>query len=92
MEVLANTAIRAQLSTLPESDQDRVDSMLQKLAQDAKSVRDHLRQIRTDTNLWELRITSRLRALLRIENDRIEVLAVARPDQLNRYWRSDVAS
>jgi len=92
VEVLANTAIRAQLSTLPESDQDRVDSMLQKLAQDAKSVRDHLRQIRTDTNLWELRITSRLRALLRIENDRIEVLAVARPDQLNRYWRSDVAS
>jgi mRNA-degrading endonuclease RelE of RelBE toxin-antitoxin system len=86
MEILANSAIQAQLSTMPEADQDRVDSMLQRLAQHPESVRDHLR--RRDDNLWEFRITSRLLALVRIEKDRIELLAVARPDQLDLYRKS----
>ena len=92
MEVSANSAIKAQLSTLPESDQDRVDSMLKTLAQDPQSLADHLRQVPGDNNLWEVRITSRLRALVRIENNRIEILAIARPDQLDRYRPMDSAS
>jgi hypothetical protein len=92
VEILANTAIKAQLSTLPESDQNIVDSMLKKLAQDSRSVASNLSKVSTGKNLWELQITSHLRALVRIDEDRIEVLAVARPDQLKRYWRSDLAS
>ena len=86
MEILVNSAIEAQLSTMPAADQDRVDSMLQRLAQQPESVRDHRR--RRDDNLWEFRITSRLLALVRIEKDRIELLALARPDQLDFYRKS----
>jgi hypothetical protein len=92
VEILANTAIKAQLSTLPESDQNSVDSMLKKLAQDTRSVQSNLSKVSTGKNLWELQITSHLRALVRIDEDQIEILAVARPDQLKRYWRPDLAS
>jgi mRNA-degrading endonuclease RelE of RelBE toxin-antitoxin system len=92
MEVSANTAIQAQLSTLPASDQDRVDSMLKMLAQNPESMATHLKRLTPEKNLWEFRITSRLRALVRIGNERIEILAIARPDQLDQYRRTDSAS
>jgi mRNA-degrading endonuclease RelE of RelBE toxin-antitoxin system len=91
MEVHVNSAIRAQLSTLPDSDQAKTESILQKLTQGLPRT-PNIRRLRGNGDLWELRITSRLRALLRIENDRVEVLAVARPDQLQRYWRRELVS
>jgi mRNA-degrading endonuclease RelE of RelBE toxin-antitoxin system len=91
MEVHVNSAIRAQLSTLPDSDQAKTESVLQKLRQGLPRTAS-IRRLRENGNLWEVRITSRLRALLRIESDHVEVLAVARPDQLQRYWRRELAS
>ncbi len=91
VEILVNSAIKAQLSTLPEAEQIQTDAMLQRLGQDFPGL-PNLKRLRAASNLWELRISSRLRALVRIENDRANVLAVARPDQLQRYWRRELAS
>jgi hypothetical protein len=91
VEVLVNSAIKAQLSTLPESEQVQTDVMLQRLAREFPGL-PNLKPLPAASNLWELRISSRLRALVRIENDQANVLAVARPDQLQRYWRRELAS
>ncbi len=92
MELVINSAIRAQLSTLPESDESRTDEMLRKLAQDFHGMRTNLRRIPRSEELWELGITSRLRALVRIAGNQIIVVAVARPDQLEQYWQKRAAS
>jgi hypothetical protein len=110
MEVVMNSAIKAQVSTLPETDQVKLETMLRRLAPTKidppsktepplgkiKSIPEDLRdpgRVRIgDARQSPPRTpyrTPQLRALLKIENDRIEVVAVARPDQLKRYWRQE---
>ena len=90
MELLINSAIKAQLSTMPDSDQLKTEAALHSLTQEFPNV-PGLRRVGADGNLWELSITFRLRAFLRVESDRAEVIAVVRPDQLQRYLRRELA-
>jgi hypothetical protein len=85
MKISANSAIQSQLSTLPTRDQEHVTSVLSSF--DPARASDHVRKIPNDNNLYEVRITSRLRALVRIRRDldQVELLAVVRPDQIDRY-------
>ena len=90
VEILVNSATKAQLSTLPESEQIQTDAMLQRLRQEFPEL-PNLKKVSAASNLWELQISPRLRAVVQIENDRASVLAVARPDQLQHYWRPELA-
>jgi hypothetical protein len=83
-----NSAVRAQLSTMPALDQSKIIRKLEELALQLPSKRG-LRRISAaaEDDLWELRISSRIRVLIRIANDQFDVLAVARVDQMERYVR-----
>jgi hypothetical protein len=84
MELLINSAIKAQLSTMPDADQRATETAFHRLAEEFPNVPD-LRKVGKDSNLWELNITPCLLALVRIENGRVEVLAVMRLEQLQHY-------
>jgi len=90
VELLINSAIKAQLSTLPDSDQLKTEAALHRLTQEFPNL-PGLRRLGADGNLWELSITTRLRAFVRVESNRAEVIAVARPDQLQRYLPRELA-
>lgn len=47
--------------------------------------------MRPASNLWELRISPRLRALVQIDNERANVLAVARPDFFEKLASSELS-
>jgi mRNA-degrading endonuclease RelE of RelBE toxin-antitoxin system len=87
-----NSAIRAQLSTLPKSDQTRFERELGRLAENPQSPSPTKRRVSPDRDLWELRISPQLRALVRIKNDKVVVLAVVRHDQLARYLRGKLTN
>ena len=91
MEVNINTPTKIQISTLPKTDRAQTDASLRRLARDFPKL-PNLKRVRPAGNLWELRISPRLRALVQIDNERANVLAVARPDQLRRYWQRELAS
>jgi hypothetical protein len=88
MQVSANTAVKSQLSTLPKSDQAHLNSVLINL--DTAREKGDIRKIPNGDTLFEIRISSTLRALVRIkkEGDEVEILAIARPDQLEQYIKS----
>ncbi len=90
MEIVVNSATKAQLSTLPESVQSQTHAMFQRLRQEFPEL-PNLKKVPAASDLWELRISPRLRAVVQIENGRASVLAVARPDQLQHYWRPELA-
>ena len=94
MKVSANTAVQSQLSTLPASDQARVASVLNGLFDSQALTTNYVKQIPGDNTLFQVRITERLRALVRIRKDQkqVELLAIARPDQLEHYIKTQRAS
>jgi len=85
MSISANTAINSQLATLPESDREHLISLLQALANDPFSLGQRATPLPSDNSLFEVRVSSRLRALVRLTESGVEILAVARPDQLMHY-------
>jgi hypothetical protein len=92
--ISANTAVRSQLSTLPDWDREQVNSALTKLVRDVMSNQSVLpadvKPIPDDETLFNLRVNARLRALIRIERDsgQIEIIAIARPEQLEPYVKA----
>ncbi|HJU16319.1 MAG TPA: hypothetical protein VJ770_07600 [Stellaceae bacterium] len=82
MELLINSAIKAQISTMPDADQHATEAVFHRLAEEFPNVPDLRKK---DGNLWELNITPRLLALVRIESGRVEILAVMRLEQLQHY-------
>jgi mRNA-degrading endonuclease RelE of RelBE toxin-antitoxin system len=90
MEVILNSAIKAQISTLPASDRAKLNSRLQKLSPELRPS-PNLMRVATANNMWVLRVTPDLRALLQVEDDKITVIAVSRHQQIERY-QNQVAS
>jgi hypothetical protein len=93
MKISANTAVKSQLSTLPQSDQYHVTSVLSNLLAKPIESSYQIKRIPDGRDLFMVRITSRLRALVRInrDEDQIELIAIARPDQIEPYLK-DVRS
>jgi mRNA-degrading endonuclease RelE of RelBE toxin-antitoxin system len=84
VRVLIGSAAQAQISTMPESDQRRIAAILQKLEYEFPDMRGpELFQVRRTGNLWKLRVTPNLLALVQISGDLAIVVAVARQDQLH---------
>jgi mRNA-degrading endonuclease RelE of RelBE toxin-antitoxin system len=81
----ANSAVQKQLSTLPPPDQSRTQRALTRLVENPDSSSPVKRRVSADSDLWEVKISPQLRALVRIERDTITVLAVARHDELEQY-------
>jgi len=85
MELEMNSAIKAQLSTLSKLDRARTERVLKRVAEDPHMPPSIKSRLNSDPNLWQVRISPTLRALVRIANGKVIVLAVARHDELKRY-------
>ena len=90
MEVILNSAIKAQISTLPASDRARLNARLHKLPPVLRPTRSIIR-VAGSNNMWVLRVTPDLRALLQVDDDKITVIALSREQQIERY-QNQVAS
>jgi mRNA-degrading endonuclease RelE of RelBE toxin-antitoxin system len=82
MQLEINRAIKAQLSTLSKADQSRAERVLKRVAENPQSPSSIKKRLASDPNLWLVRLNPKLRALVRIEDSKVTVLAVARQDQL----------
>lgn len=85
MELDIPTAIRAQLVTLPDDERSVTLSRLQLLAQDPDRLGTDVHKSTQDAQLWTVRLSGRMRALVRAEGNRLRVLAVAPREQLLPY-------
>jgi len=85
VELEVPTAIRAQLVTLPDDERDATLARLELLALDPSRLGTDVKKSRDDTDLWTVRLSPRLRALVRADGNRLRVLAVASRDQLLPY-------
>ena len=92
MELEINSAIKAQLSTLPKVDQLRAERVLKRVAENPHVPASIKSRLTSDPNLWQVRISPKLRALVKITNGRVTVVAVARHDQLKRYLPAESAA
>ncbi len=82
MQLEINSAIKAQLSTLPKADQSRAERVLRRVAENPRSPSSIKKRLTSDPNLLLVKLDPKLRALVRIEDGKVRVLAVARQDQL----------
>jgi hypothetical protein len=89
VELEVPTAIRAQLVTLPDDERGATLARLELLAQDPDCLGTDVRKSRDDADLWTVRLSPRLRALVRADGNRLRVLAVASRDQLLPYLTPD---
>jgi hypothetical protein len=85
MELDVPTAIRAQLATLPDDERRATLSRLELLAQDPERLGTDVHKSPQDAQLWTVRLSARMRALVRAEGNRLHVLAVAPREQLLPY-------
>jgi hypothetical protein len=85
MELVVPTAISAQLGILPDAEQGAMLSRLQQLAGDPARLGTDVNKSPSDANLWTVRLSGRMRALVRADGDKLRVLAVAPLDQLIPY-------
>jgi len=85
VELELPTAIRAQLVTLPEDERGAVLARLELLAHDPGGLGTDVRKSRDDADLWAVRLSPQLRALVRVDGNCLRVLAVASRDQLLPY-------
>jgi hypothetical protein len=85
VELEVPTAIRAQLVTLPDDERGATLARLELLALDPDRLGTDVRRSRDDADLWTVRLSPRLRALVRADGHRLRVLAVASRDQLLPY-------
>jgi hypothetical protein len=81
----ANRAIQAQLATLPPIDQARTQRALMRLVENPDSAKPVRKKLRQGHDLWEVEISPELRALVRIADEKVTVLAIARHDELVSY-------
>jgi mRNA-degrading endonuclease RelE of RelBE toxin-antitoxin system len=89
MQLEANSALQAQISTLPPNDRLRTQSALARLAENPNSSSPTKRRLSSsDPGLWEVKIGPQLRALVRIEHEKVILLAVARKDEIKRYLQA----
>lgn len=89
VELEVPTAIRAQLVTLPDDERGATLARLELLAEDPDRLGADIRKSRDDANLWTVRLSPRLQALVRADGNRLRVLAVASRDQLLPYLTPD---
>jgi hypothetical protein len=85
MELDVPTAIRAQLVALQDDERSATLSRLQMLAQDPDGLGTDVHMSAQDAQLWTVRLSGRIRALVRAEGNRLRVLAVAPREQLLPY-------
>jgi hypothetical protein len=85
MELEVPTAIRAQLLTLPDDERIATLSRLHLLAQDPDHLGADVKKSPHDAQLWTVRLSARMRALVRADGNCLHVLAVAPRDQLLPY-------
>jgi hypothetical protein len=89
VELEVPTAIRAQLVTLPDDERGAILARLELLGRDPNRLAADVRRSRDDVDLWTVRLSPRLRALVRADGHRLRVLAVASSDQLLPYLRPE---
>ncbi|MDB5398159.1 MAG: hypothetical protein QOF70_575 [Acetobacteraceae bacterium] len=89
MELDVPTAIRAQLLTLPDDERSATLSRLQLLALDPDHLGADVHKSTEDAQLWTVRLSVRMRALVRAEGNRLRVLAIAPREQLLPYLASN---
>lgn len=85
MQLVVPTAVSAQLGILPDAEHDAMLSRLQQLAGDPARLGSDVQKSPSDADLWTVRLSGRMRALVRVEGDQLRVLAVAPLDQLIPY-------
>jgi hypothetical protein len=85
MELFVPTAIRAQLVTLPDAERHATLSRLEQLAQDPGRFGPDIWKSKQDAQLWTVRLSGRMRALVRDEGSQLRVLAIAPREQLLPY-------
>ena len=85
MELVVSTAVSAQLGILPDAEHDAMVCRLRQLAADSARLGNDVKKSPSDTNLWTVRLSGRMRALVRVEGDQLRVVAVAPLDQLLPY-------
>ena len=85
MELEVPTAIRAQFVTLSDDERSATLSRLEQLARDPEGLGADVTKSRRDAHLWTVRLSARMRALVRAEGNRLHVLAVAPREQLLPY-------
>jgi hypothetical protein len=85
MELDVPTAIRAQLVTLSDDERSATLSRLELLAQDPDRLGTDVHNSTQDAQLWTVRLSGRMRALVRAEGNKLRVLAVAPREQLLPY-------
>jgi hypothetical protein len=78
-------AIRGQLLNLSDSEHNAVLSKLRQLADDPGQLGSDVMKSSADSSLWTVRLSGRMRALVRATNGQLSVLAVAPDDQLAPY-------
>jgi Txe/YoeB family toxin of Txe-Axe toxin-antitoxin module len=91
MTIFINSAIQAQISTLPVADQTRIASVLHQLENTPRRIPENVHRLIGQNDLWSARITRNLRAIFRITDDDIYLLAIARPQQVDHYLRNELA-
>jgi hypothetical protein len=89
MEPEFSTAIRAQLLTLPEGDGTRALARLMEVVGNPERLAHEGHQSPSDPTLWTIRLSGRLRALVRVEDERVQVLAIAPVDQMTPYLQAN---
>ena len=82
LRVEINTAVRAQLLTMSAADQKRVRRAVDQLEANFPNV-SGLRKVGQE--LWSLRVTPQIRMLLRTLPNALRIVALARPEQIQRY-------
>lgn len=85
MELVVPAAISAQFGILSDAEHGAMLSRLHQLAGDPDRFGTDVKKSPSDANLWTVRLSGRMRALVRVEGDRLRVLAVAPLDQLVPY-------
>lgn len=85
MELDIPTAVRAQLVTLADDERRQTLAQLEALASDPTGLGANVRKSRGDSRLWTVRLSPQMRALVRAEENRLRVLAIATRDQLLPY-------
>ena len=82
MRVEINAGVRAQLLTMPEADQKKVHRAVAQLETAFPNVE---RLHKVDQYLWSFHVARELRMLVRTVGNALRVIALASPEQIQRY-------
>jgi hypothetical protein len=85
MDLDVPIAIHAQLLNFPDGEKATILRKLELLAAHPDPLDPDVRPSRRDPQLWTVRLSERLDALLRVEGTHLKVLAVASREQMTPY-------